>query len=286
MAGALGLQVARERYFPSSERAAQRMLYVPSGPALARLSLSFDALVADLYWIRTIQHYGGDRLSQRGESRYELLYPLLDITTALDPRFTIAYRFGAIFLSEPWPGGPGRPDQAVKLLEKGLAAEPHKWQYAYEAGFVFYRLGRYRDAASWFRRASEIQQAPEWLGPLAAATLARGGDRDVSRFLWQQIRASAEEDWMRQTAERNLVQLDTLDHIATLQPLVDRYAREHPDGPLTWERLIAAGVFPGIPLDLTKTPYGLNPWWGTIVVAEQSPLFPMPGDLQAEPPGS
>ena len=34
---------------------------------------------------------------------YPLLYPLLDITTTLDPRFNIAYRFGAIFLAEPYP---------------------------------------------------------------------------------------------------------------------------------------------------------------------------------------
>ena len=43
---------------------------------------------------------------------YALLYPLLDLTTTLDPYFSIAYRFGAIFLGEPYPGGPGRPDLA------------------------------------------------------------------------------------------------------------------------------------------------------------------------------
>ena len=45
--------------------------------------------------------------------------PLLDLTTTLDPYFSIAYRFGAIFLSEASPGGPGRPDQAVALLAEG-----------------------------------------------------------------------------------------------------------------------------------------------------------------------
>jgi hypothetical protein len=286
MASAVGLQIVRDRHFSPAARTAKRMLHVPSGRALARLALSFDALAADLYWIRTIQHYGGDRLSDRGASRYELLQPLLDITTTLDPRFTIAYRFGAIFLSEPWPGGPGRPDQAVALLKKGLAAEPTKWQYAYEAGFVFYRFGDYREAASWFQRASGIPGSPEWLGPLAAATLARGGDRAVSRFLWEQIRASAEQDWMRKTAERNLVQLNTLDHIDTLQPHVDRYVSRNPAGPLTWDRLVRAGVFPGIPLDPTRTPYELNPWWGTIIVSDQSPLYPMPGDPPLGRPGS
>ena len=69
---------------------------------------------------------------------YELLQPLLDLTTTLDPFFTVAYRFGAIFLSEVPPGGPGRPDQAIALLEKGIAAQPGKWQYFHDIAFVHY----------------------------------------------------------------------------------------------------------------------------------------------------
>ena len=37
-------------------------------------------------------------LAAAGEA-YPLLYPMLDITTTLDPRFSIAYRFGSIFLA-------------------------------------------------------------------------------------------------------------------------------------------------------------------------------------------
>ena len=51
------------------------------------------------------------------DKTYTLLYPLLDLTTTLDPRFTVAYRFGAIFLAEPYPGRtrPARPgDRAAR----------------------------------------------------------------------------------------------------------------------------------------------------------------------------
>ena len=34
----------------------------------------------------------------------------------------MAYQFGALFLAEQPPGGPGRPDLAIALLEKGLRA--------------------------------------------------------------------------------------------------------------------------------------------------------------------
>ena len=111
----VALQMDRERRFPQAEPA-QQILYVNSPAVLTRLALSYDALVADLYWIRAIQYYGGTRLSEQGDKSYELLFPMLDLTSSLDPDFNIAYDFGAFFLSEMKPGGPGQSDLAIKLL--------------------------------------------------------------------------------------------------------------------------------------------------------------------------
>src|SRR5207244_12158006 len=109
-------------------------------------------------------------------SDYANLYPLLDITTSLDPRFNIAYRFGAVFLAEPYPGGPGRPDLAIALLNKGLRERPDKWEYMEDIGFVHYWWRHdYESAALWFERASQVAGAPWWLRSLAAHMLAPGG---------------------------------------------------------------------------------------------------------------
>ena len=280
MTASVGLQIVRGR-LPVDRRETAHVLYVRSDTAMKRLTLAFQMLAADLYWIRTIQHYGSERLTAGGAATYELLYPLLDITTTLDPRFTIAYRFGAIFLAEPPPGGPGRADLAIALLAKGLRAEPRKWQYVLDIGFLHYwQLGDSAVAAQWFLRASAIPGAPNWLQPLAATMLAQGGDRRSSRFLWQQIRDSADQDWLRALAERRLVQLQALDQIDQLEALVRRFDALAPPAPLTWERLTQAGALPGVPLDPAGTPYELNPWWGLVRVSERSPLFPMP----LEPP--
>ena len=149
---------------------------------------------------------------------YELLYPMLDLTTTLDPLFNVAYRFGAIFLAEPFPGGAGRPDLAIALLEKGLQAKPDKWEYMQDAGFVNYWWRQdYKAAAGWFDRASKVPGAPWWLQSLAASTLAEGGDRQSSRLMWKAIRESAEIDWLRNDAERRLTQFDALDQMDQLQ---------------------------------------------------------------------
>ncbi len=278
LAAAVAVQMFRDARFPRTERETQRILYVRSGAALKRMALEFDAVAADTYWIRAIQHYGGGRLAPDRERQYELLYPLLDITTTLDPYFTIAYRFGAIFLSEEPPGGPGRPDQAVALLRKGLAAQPGKWQYSLDIGFVYYwHLRDFKAAAAWFERAARQPNAPNWLAPLAATMLIRGGDRTSARFLWQQM-LQADQPWLRRNAQRRLAQLDALDQIDRLQQIARRAT---PSGsPYSWELLIERRVLRGVPLDPAGTPYEIDAETGHVQVSSRSELFPMPGDLQ------
>jgi hypothetical protein len=179
-AAAVGLQAARDRQFPRP-RVSDELLYIRSGPVMRRLTAGFNTLAADVYWIRALQDYGGTKLSKDADKTYPLLYPLLDITTSLDPRFIIAYRFGAIFLAEPYPSGPGRPDLAIDLLEKGLKAEPDRWEYMQDIGFVYYWWEHdFRKAAAWFDKASQVPGAPWFLRSLAANTLAVGGSRSMT----------------------------------------------------------------------------------------------------------
>lgn len=297
LGAAATVQGARETRF-SAAAPADDSLYVTSGTTLRRLTIGYSALAADLYWIRAIQYYGAVRLrlekgraapSQPGAAApvdYTLLYPLLDLTTTLDPLFNIAYRFGSIFLAETYPGGAGRPDLAVTLLEKGLAAQPDKWEYMQDIGFVHYWWRHdYRAAAEWFDKASRVEGAPWFLKSLAATTLAEGGDRQSSRTMWEAIRESAEIEWLRNDAERRLMQLDAADFIDQVQAEVNhaRTAGVPIDG---WQSLIRAGALRGVPVDPTRTPLELDAS-GKVGLSSASPLFPLPDQPQrgfAPPP--
>ena len=278
--GAAALQAARERRVLAAADA-EPLLYVRSPEAMRRLTLSFDALAADIYWIRAIQYYGGMRLSDAPVKRYDLLYPLLDLTTSLDPAFTVAYRFGAFFLAEQAPGGAGRPDLAIGLLEKGWRANPGRWEYPHDIGFVHYRNGDYELAAKWFQEASAVPDAPNWIEPLVAVTLVRGGDRRTSRTLWEQILAGSDEGWLQAAARFRLRQLDALDQIDALEQVTRAYEQKTGAPPQQWEDLRRAGVLRGIPLDPEGVPYELNPWWGDVTLSPASPLWPLPMDEPA-----
>ena len=88
--------------------------YALGAPYHVAHGLVVDAIVADIYWIRAVQYFGRTRLDARPGKSYDLLYPLLDITTTLDPQFNLAYRFGAVFLAEAYPGGAGQPARAAR----------------------------------------------------------------------------------------------------------------------------------------------------------------------------
>jgi tetratricopeptide (TPR) repeat protein len=277
--GGLGLAAAtlyaRDARYPPPP-VAERMLYMTSGPVARRVMLSFDALAADVYWIRTIQHYGRDRKSRLAATRFELLQPLLDLTTSLDPLFSTAYRFGAIFLAMAPPDGPGRADQAVALLEKGLKASPDRWQYEHDIGFVHYwHTGNFNAAADAFERAAKMPNAPTWLMSVAAMTRAQGGNRAAARRMLEELRTSP-ENYLRQAAERALLQLQVLDGIDELQREVDRYNTTTGRYPANWYELVKAGVLRGIPADPARVPFLYDPATHLVSLNPASPLSPLP----------
>ena len=275
MGGVVGLQAVHERRGGPPVATPENLLYVRSPETLKRLALSYDSLIADLYWIRAVQHYGGTRLSTDPNKEYNLLYPLLDLTTSLEPQFNIAYFYGSTFLAEAPPGGPGRPDLAIALLEKGLQAQPDKWEFAQWIGFIHYWWRQdYEQASAWFKRGAELPGAPVWLSSLAASTLTRGGSRQASRVLWEEIARSAEDEWFRNDARRHLRQIDAMDQIDQLQAMVRVFQEKQGRAAAGWSELQAAGYLRGTPVDPTGTPYLLEA--GVVVIDRTSPLSPLP----------
>lgn len=276
---AAGVLHARDRRAPLPV-SQERLMYLRSGRTADRVFLTFDALAADVYWMRAIQHYGRDRRSPRAEGRFELLQPLLDLTTTLDPYFSIAYRFGAIFLSMDSPNGPARPDLAIALLEKGLSYSPDRWQYAHDIAFVHYwHTGELAQAAAWFDRAAGMPKSPEWIRQVAAVTLVEGGDRSGARQILTDLLQS-EEDYIRAAAERSLSQIHALDAVDQLHQVVARYRQATGVLPGGWHDMIRQRYLPGTPVDRTGTPFDYDPSTGEVSIGAGSQLLPLPRGLR------
>jgi tetratricopeptide (TPR) repeat protein len=140
----------------------EEVLYLSSPKVLKRMSLGYDGLLADIYWTRTVQYFGEKH--QADARSYNLLAPLLEITTQLDPHLVVAYQFGASFLAPPPPGGAGQPERAIQLMEYGIQNNPNDWKLYYDLGFVYYmNLREYKKAAEAFERGSRVPDAHPFL---------------------------------------------------------------------------------------------------------------------------
>lgn len=283
LASAVALQVWRDRGWQPYEPATP-VLWLQNADTMRRISLGFDSLIADAYWIRAVVYYGRQRLSEREDKNFDLLYPFLDFVTTLDPRFKTAYRFGAVFLSEPSPGGPGRPELAVQLLERGAERSPHEWEYLHDIGFVyFWSVGDYAQAADWYERASRIAGAPFWLKSTAAAMLVQGGDRESARTIWEHMLESADDEWLRNEARTRLAQFDALDVIDRLNIELWRYKARAGRLPQGWDELVRARVLRAVPLDPAGVAYEIDPVNEDVSVSPTSPLWPMPDRFKPVP---
>jgi hypothetical protein len=295
LAAAISLQAARDRWYPAIGSPVDE-LYFTSGNAVGRMALSYKSLLADIYWIRAVQYFGSTRIEARsGGARsrpaqpggYDLLYPLLDVTTSLDPAFNIAYRFGSIFLAEEYPMGPGSPELAIRLLDKGFAANPTKWQYVYDKAFVYsWALRDPKQAAHWFREAAKIPGSPEWMPGMAAFMLEQGGDRRNARMMWQHIHDSAEHEYVRDNAAFHLAQLDAADAASQLTALVKRYEAAAGSRLTSFDPLVARGILPGSPTDADGAPFVIDPATGRVGLDKRSRFFPLPRFPEDVPAGA
>ncbi|MGC1830783.1 MAG: hypothetical protein WA663_10295 [Candidatus Acidiferrales bacterium] len=233
-------------------------LLLRSGAALKKMSLGYDSLLADIYWTRAVQYYG-DRVGTPG-ANFDLLCPLLDITTTLDPKLIVAYRFGAIFLSEPGMAGPGRTDQAVDLVKRGIAANPDEWHLGLDLGFLYYwRLKDYPDAAAAYFAASRDPQAPVWIKLMAARIAEKGGSLETSQMIWSELYESTKDSNIRKMAAEQLRGLQAQEDEMHLDEIAEQYRKRFGRYPASSKEMRDAGMLPGIPEDPAGYPYVFGP---------------------------
>jgi tetratricopeptide (TPR) repeat protein len=230
------------------------VLYINSPKLLKRASLGYDGLLADIYWTRAVQYFGG-RHHNRAAS-YNLLAPLLEITTSLDPHLLPAYQFGASFLAPAPPDGAGQPERAIQLMEYGIQNNPTEWRLYYNLGFVYYmEVKDYAKASQAFARGSVVPGSHPFLKILAAQMAQHAGEFDTARMLWTATYETSQDSLIRQNAVEHLRALRVDEDVTNLQAAVTRFGERTGRLPSSFSELIAAEGLRGIPRDPDGRPY-------------------------------
>ncbi|HTZ48192.1 MAG TPA: hypothetical protein VMH20_11405 [Verrucomicrobiae bacterium] len=226
----------------------QDQLAFRSPNLVKKLSLEYAPLMAAIYWTRVVQYFGEKhRLHQ---TNLDLLWPLLDITTTLDAHLMPAYRFGSIFLSEPPPRGEGRPDLAVKLLERGIAANPDDWRLYQDLGNVYYFDAKdYAKASAAYAEGSKNPHAMIWMKVMAAKIAAEGESPETSYFLWLQVYETTTDPAVKKNAEDHLKLMQVELDLKEINRLAGEYEKRTGHRATRIGELVEAGLLKGVPRD-------------------------------------
>jgi hypothetical protein len=258
----------------------QEVLYVSSPKVLKRLSLGYEGLLADIYWTRAVQYFGSKHHTTA--RNYDLLAPLLEITTALDPHLTVAYEFGANFLAPKPPNGAGMPRRAVELAEYGIRNNADDWHLYNDLGFIYYtELKDYAGAADAFARGAKVPHAHPFLRIMAARMAEHGGEFETARMLWTTTYQSTTDRSIQANALAHLRALRVDEDVTILEKLVSQYKDKNGHLPTSFYDLQAAGFLRAMPADPLGHTYKLLPN-GSVQVRDPDDL---PFIEKGTPPG-
>lgn len=241
----LGATVPLQRWLDHQRGAAavlEDSLYISSSKTLKRMSLGYEALMADVYWLRTIQYFGGKMGQIKGQInisdvstwRLDLLEPLLGITTELDPNYVAAYRFGAIFLPDI------NPDAGIAFVRRGIENNPQEWRLYSDLGYTCWKQKRLQEASEAYGQGSQIKGAPSWMKAMQAVMLLKGGDRQTARELFQRMYESSDEAYTKKLSLTRLKSLQSEDELALLGRLLNGYRERFGACPPSLSALIKA----------------------------------------------
>ena len=232
-----------------------------------RMSLGFNGLAADWYWLRSIQYVGRKalaaghdfKLDDLGALGLNNLGPMLEHATTLDPQFLAAYEFGAIVLPAIDEG------EAVRLIEKGIRENPSEWRLYHNLGYMHWQAGRYREAGEAYAAGAKVAGAPAWMHALAAQMEANGGSRATAREMYRRLYEESSDAQIKALAISRLAQLASLDQRDAIRRALSDFRARASRCPASWREVAPALRASnleldasGAPLDPTGVPYVLD----------------------------
>jgi tetratricopeptide (TPR) repeat protein len=266
LASAAALSRWLEPYHAAVVQAQTEELYLR--PATTRrMSLGFNGLAADWYWMRALQYVGRKIAKYEGNVQLDdmrpvgltLLAPLLDSATTLDPQFIPVYEYGAVVLPAV------DVDAAVNLVKKGIAANPSAWRLYHHLGYIYWQRARFQEAAEAYRQGGQIKDAPAWMSAMAAQMASQGGSRATAREIYSRMFEQTDDEKMRELAAKRLLQLQSWDERDALRRLLAAFRARAGRCPTSWRELApvlrAARMqmdMSGAPLDPSNAAYVLT----------------------------
>jgi len=222
------------------------LLYLPNEKLLNHFTAGMSSAIADVLWIRCI-HYTAQHF--KGDGKFTWLNHMCNMITRLDPHFAAVYRYGGIFLAAL----KADDDAGIDLLERGMVRNPDAWELPYEVAMTYLlNRGEQPDspihAARYLAMAVETGKAPAFVADVASSLQGAHNLTDIERAMWEKTLANG-DPFLRDLAERKLVELNLRETCAALDKAVSIYAARFNHPPRTLDELVSGRIIDALPAD-------------------------------------
>ncbi len=201
---------------------------LPTSKSAQMMSFGFTNVMADMYWLETVQYIGWNVIS--GEYK-KYLYAMMNLVTDLNPYFESPYVIGQLLLPsseksyEEFTGEKAlkniydgerlglkwvknfcdtekvesikNEDDLQKIISDPQYANPCKsYKIPYYLAYIYYFYLKDGDEASkYYKVVSAQKDAPSWSRILAAIMQGKWGDREKSLFMFLSLARNTASQW-------------------------------------------------------------------------------------------
>ncbi len=214
-----------------------------------------NQLIAESLFIKTAVYYGGLN-KPMDETNLDIMAQHFLTISQLHPKFLDAYYRSESVLAHR---GDRFARTANKILERGREALPNEVALPFFEGFnYFHYLNEPVKAGKILRIASNIPDAPQWIGHLASMLMASGGNIRTGLAWLNGMLAASHDDEEKKRYKKDIV---AFKKALRVQDALDRYARKHGAYPKKLSALLAN--------DLSALPT----WKGNYMLEYQPPTL-------------
>jgi len=242
---------------PKNTNPIPELFYFPKTSFIKNIAFGYNNLLADMFWIRSIQYIGQHLIS---DNAYPYLYHILDITTSLDPRFINAYNFGSFFLAVY----ANEKKEGIELAKKGIKNNPENWEPAFELGFVYYMIHDYENAYKYFSLANTLPGMPDEYKTFAPYALGKFASPDQGIAMWEAIAKMSDNKFIRDAARNNIAVLIQKKNVDMLNKAVESFEKRFHRLPATLSELVEKGIITELPKPVGGMPYDYDPFTGKV----------------------
>jgi len=232
-------------------------LALPSSKSLKILSLGNSEFVADMIYLWSIQFFSNYTLLNAGD----FIEDIYNLITDVAPKYLDPYLIGSTIMVMEL----GRTEMAIRLLQKGSENIKDEWIFDFDSGYYASKyLKDFKRAEKYYKKASEIKNAPKFLKRMLLHSVYMQGRLEESWKLWQEVLDNAKSDLEVHSARLHLYQIKFELDKRSIKSALDRFHKRYGFYPKKIDELCVYGYIKKIPKDFKGNSYKYDSKKGTI----------------------